>query len=144
MKKMIVAMLMLVTVSVKAQTFSEFIASEAKTAEVDSAFNLNGGKYAAAYLPVRSLNIPWANVADVGGGGVFGAGKPDGLVAFRLNLPQLANGLFGTSWFTSHTTGPVLPTLFLGPAVKAAWPIDQWTWKQDVFLLAGIPLSALP
>jgi len=122
---------------------SDFVKSSIDAAEADSAFNLAGNKYGAAYVPLRSLDKPWPNILDVGVGGIFGAGTPQGLVSARINLPQVVNGIFGTKWFVSYSHGPVLPTLFFGPAVKAAWPIRTWTWRNDAFLLLGIPISGI-
>lgn len=136
--------LMLFPSLVGAQTFSNYFQNAVKTAEVDSAFNLKGDKFAAAYVPLRTLNVPYPNVLDVGAGAVFGAGKPEGLVSVRINIPQVINGIFGTSWLTSISSGTPLPTVFIGPAIKAAWPINTWTWKSDTFLLIGLPFSSLP
>lgn len=129
--------------SQEAPTALEFIGEAVKHAEADTAFNLNGDKFGAAYFSIRTLNVPFPNIIDAGVGAIFGAGKPEGLVSVRLNLPQLVNGIFGTQWFTKVTSGPVLPTLFIGPAIKADFPFQQWTWKKDVFLLIGLPLGAL-
>lgn len=114
-----------------------------KTVEADSAFNLQGQKYGAAYKALRTLDVPVANAFDAGGGAVFGAGKPEGLVSVRVNLPALADGLFDLGWFKRNTHGDVLPDFFLGPSLKAEWPIRDWTWKKDTFLLLGIPISSV-
>lgn len=120
-----------------------FIKASIEAAEGGSAFNLAGQRLGDIYVPLRTLDLPWPNILDAGGGAVFGAGHPDGLVAIRINLPQIANGIFGTSWFVNHSHGPALPTLFMGPGFKAAWPITTWRWDHDAFLLLGIPFSSI-
>lgn len=121
----------------------DFIKTAIVNAEGDEAVSLAGKGYGAAYFPLRTLDLPWANTFDAGAGALFGGGKPEALLSARINLPQIANGIFGTSWFVSHTHGPELPTLFLGPAVKAEWPLNRWTWGKDIYFLLGIPFGSV-
>ena len=144
MKKMLAAVLLFVTVSAGATEFGDFVKSAAMSAEGASAFNLNGDKFAALYVPLRTIDWPIKNAVDGGVGAFAGSlNHPDALVSARLNVPQLVNGLFGTKFFVDNSHGPVLPTLFIGPALKAEFPINKWTWKQDTFLLVGIPFGSL-
>lgn len=120
-----------------------FIQDAVKNAESDMALNLHGDKFGALYVPLRVLDFPVANSLDGGAGAVIGAGTPEGLISARLNIPQLINGLCGTSFFTKYTHGIVLPTLFLGPAIKAEFPPRNWTWRKDTYLLIGIPFGSV-
>lgn len=120
-----------------------FITDAIQNAEGDTAFNLNGDKFGAFFVPLRSIDLPVASAFDAGVGALVGGGKPEALASVRLNLPQLANGLFGTSWFQRHSHGLTLPSLFMGPAVKAEWPIRNWTWRQDIYFLVGIPFGSV-
>lgn len=150
MKKIIMSLvLMALAGDVWAQTLTQsqselsaFISSSIQSAEGDSAFNLNGQKTGAFFVPLRVLDKPFPNILDVGLGAEVGGGV-QGLVSARINIPQVANGIFGTKWFTTSTHGPILPTLFAGPAVKAAWPIKTWTWKNDLLFLIGIPFGSI-
>ena len=121
----------------------EFISEQVKRAEGASAVNLGGKFGAAIFVPLRTLNWPVANILDTGIGGAGGFGKPEALASVRLNLPQVVNAIFGTSLFVKNTHGPRLPSLFLGPAVKAAWPVSSWTWKNDAMFLLSIPFNNL-
>ncbi len=141
--KIIILAVMLMATQVKAQTAVQFIKDAASNAEGDSAFNLAGKQQGAIYVPLRTIDLPVANALDAGGGALVGSGSPQGLISARLNIPQLINGLFGTSWFTKYSHGISLPTLFIGPALKAEWPIDKWTWKMDTYLLIGIPFGSV-
>lgn len=145
MKKLLLGVLLLGSISTaNAVSLRDFISDRLKNgSEGITAFNLHEDKVAGVYVSFRSLNWPTANILDAGVGGLFGAGHPDGIMSARINLPQIANGIFGTSWFTAHTTGPELPTLFIGPAVKSEWPINKWTWGKDVYLAIGIPFGSV-
>lgn len=147
MKKLLFISCLFLAVSAKAQisnpSLIQFVSDSVKNAEGVSAFNLHGDKLGGLYMSLRTLDYPLANAADFGAGAVFGAGHPDGLVAARINVPQLANSIFGTSFFQNKSHGPALPTCFIGPAFKASWPITQWTWGKDAFLLVGIPFGSI-
>jgi hypothetical protein len=118
-----------------------FIKDAITNAESGMAFNLKGEKLAAFYVPLRTLDVPWPNIVDGGAGAISGGGTPEGAVAVRLNLPQIANGIFGTSWFMKNSHGVELPTIFLGPMFKTEWPMNKWTWQKDAFLEVGIPFN---
>lgn len=124
-------------------TAISFISDAVKRAEADTFVNLSGQKGAAVYVPLRVLDWPIANISDVGLGGAGGLGKPEGIVSARINVPQLANAVFGTRWFAANSHGPVLPSFFLGPAIKAAWPPSSFRWDREVLFLLGLPLGSI-
>lgn len=121
----------------------DFISDSVKRAEADTFLTIGGQKGAALFVPLRVLNWPSPDIVDVGLGAAGGLGKPEGLASVRVNIPQVFNAIAGTRWFAKNTTGPILPTLFLGPAVKAAWPINSFRWENDTMFLLGMPFSSI-
>ena len=148
-KLLLIALLLLPTLvsgqESKPPTLLQFAQDALKNSEGGTALNLSGDRLAAPYVPLRTLNWPLTNIFDGGFGAIAGdkIQVADALVSARLNLPQLANGLFGTSWFQKHTHGLTLPTLFIGPAIKAAWPMSEFTWKKNTMFLIGIPFGSI-
>jgi hypothetical protein len=124
-------------------TVLSFISDAVKRAEADTFVNLSGQKGAAVYVPLRVLDWPIESVGDVGIGGAGGLGKPEGIVSARINLPQVANAIFGTRWLAANSHGPVLPSMFLGPALKASWPPSSFRWDREVLFLLGLPFDRI-
>lgn len=139
-----ISLFLLNSVSIFAETtFVDFLSDSIKHSEAGTALNISGDKLGVFYVPIRTLDFPFPNSFDAAIGATAGNGSAEGLASIRVNMPQIANGIFGTSWFLKNSHGRELPTLFIGPAFKTHWPINKWRWDSDFLVLIGIPIGSL-